>query len=82
MLRIVTVNGIQRTDNDISIDNETDIYFAIPVSTVWGAGNNTAKLMGKKSHAPLFTLFVYFTHLVPPTGPFWTNIFALPFKSI
>ena len=33
-MRIVTVNGIQRTDNDISIDNETDIYFAIPVSTV------------------------------------------------
>ena len=26
--------------------------------------------MGKKSHAPLFTLFVYFTHLVPPTGLF------------
>ena len=26
--------------------------------------------MGKKSHAPLFTLFIYFTHLVPPTGLF------------
>ena len=29
--------------------------------------------MWKKSHAPLFTLFVYFTHLLPPTGLFWTN---------
>ena len=28
--------------------------------------------MGKKSHAPLFTLFVYFSRLVPPTGLFWT----------
>ena len=33
--------------------------------------------MGKKSHAPLFILFVYFTHLVPPTGLFWTNVFAI-----
>ena len=38
--------------------------------------------MEKKSHAPLFTLFVYFTHLVPSTGLFWTIFFALPFKPI
>ena len=48
------------------------------------------KTMWKKSHAPLLTLFVYFTHLVPPTGLFWTifcpaiqdNLVSLPFSPI
>ena len=40
------------------------------------------QLNGEEKPHPLFTLFVYFTHLVPPTGLFWTNFFALPFKPI
>ena len=35
--------------------------------------------MGKKSHAPLFTLFVYFTH---PYCYVLNYFFALPFKPI
>ena len=44
--------------------------------------------MGKKSHAPLFTLFVYFTHLVPLLVSFelifcpaiQANLVSLPFQ--
>ena len=41
----------------------------------WGVFSRaySVYLMAKKSHAHLFTLFVYFKHLVPPTGLFWTN---------
>ena len=45
------------------------------------SSKNDIGSMGKKSHTPLFTLFVYFKHLVPPTGLVWTN-FSLPFKPI
>ena len=46
--------------------------------------------MGKKSHAPLFTLLFYFTHLVPPTGLFelifcpaiQANLVSLPFSPV
>ena len=61
-------------------DHSTLRHTRIPFPHFWCACQHW--LMGKKSHAPLFTLFVYFTHLVPPTGLFWTNFFALPFKPI
>ena len=38
----------------------------------WAKQLPTLGPMGKKSHVPLFILFDYFTHLVPPTGLFWT----------
>ena len=39
----------------------------IQQQNVWCGLESKINSMGKKSHAPLFTLFLYFTHLVPPT---------------
>ena len=44
-LRIASVTGMQRLDNDIEIDNETDIWFAIkePLLPIPNCFNDTDK---------------------------------------